>query len=274
MKDELPQQMDVQIEENSPTRKEERARQFSAIVENAFAKIDSRDATDSVTVLSQLAEYQKVPDEASDELLVKLIKVLMKFVPANVKDEKSKKRHYAAVSTFFKFVKHRKMLDRLRSNRKELGRLQLKKLVLSEDEAAKTLGVDLALFLMRNLESVVPRALVDNDESAFAVVQRQSELATWNMMSDHQKKLKAVVARMTALESAVSTILPDAVSPRGPAGAQLGAAGDMNDGDGLTFETLNDVVEEDAPQQVAQPGVDTVPQSNQVLSPDQLDKIQ
>ena len=126
-----------------------------------------------------------MPDEVSDELLVKLIKVLMKFVPANVKDEKSKKRHFTAVSTFFKFVKHRRMLDRLRSNRKELGRLQLKKLVLSEDETAKALGVDLALFLMRNVESIVPRALVDNDESAFAIIQRQSDLTAWTMLSDH-----------------------------------------------------------------------------------------
>ena len=56
---------------------------------------------------------------------------------------------------------------------------------------------------------------------------------------------------MTALEGAVSTILPEAVSSIGVAGAQPGAAGDMNDGDGLTFETLHDVVEDDAPQQVA-----------------------
>ena len=237
--------LDTFIEEDIGDRKAAREKIFREIVENAYSKMDSRDASDSMNVIEELKKFDKVPDEASDELLGKLIKVLIKFVPAVVKDDKAKQKQYAAVNTFFRFVKHRRMLDRLRSARKDLGRLQLKKLVQSEDEASRTLGVDLVLFLVRNIEAIVPLTLVDNDETAWSIVQRHSDLTAWNTIRDHQKKLKAFATRMAALEAAVAGSGKKVLDA---SGALNGGAGNMHEGDDPTFETLHDVIEDDAPE--------------------------
>ena len=68
------------------------------------------------------------------------------------------------------------VLSQFDPSEEELSKLQLAKLIMTQEKTSYLAGVEFASFMMRNCRVVLPIDLVDGDDHCHAIVTRHNEL--------------------------------------------------------------------------------------------------
>ena len=114
-----------------------------------------------------------------------------------------------------RLVRSPKVLEHFRPNQEEMNKLQLSKLITSEEKESRELGLDLMSYLMKHCKHVEPVNLLERDFHSLAMVQHINQLAQWDQIDKNAEKtakiqdeeLRDAKARLDALEESLENVI-------------------------------------------------------------------
>ena len=138
---------------------------------------------DVTAFLNRLSRVKRVPTDPilTNDAVHIMIKVLFKCIPMRGYDPNNLDLRYAHLMSVVLLTRMQQLSPRVHDaftpDKNLLVRLQLARLLKSQDDELYEAAINMARYIMRYSENIIPESLFEaNEQDAYEVIKRQNEL--------------------------------------------------------------------------------------------------